>query len=116
MNEKIRVVVADDHPIIIEGLRLLMSSLPDIEVVGEATTGNEALRIVKALQPDVISLDLQIPRISGPELILQIHAESPNTRVLIFTAFADDDYALPALQAGAVGYLLKGISLQNLIQ
>lgn len=98
-----------------EGLRALISTEPGIEVVGEAADGGEAVARVRSLQPDVILLDLVMPRKSGIEAISEITQENPEARILVLTSFADDE-VFPAIKAGALGYLLKNASPQELLQ
>lgn len=103
----IRVLVADDQAIIRKGIRALLSTYPDIEVVGEAQSGPEAVEAAARLQPDVILMDLVMPGGDGVEAIRQITAARPDARVLVLTSFATDDKVFPAIKAGALGYLLK---------
>jgi len=116
MTETIHVFIADDHAVVREGLRALISTEPGIEVVGEAANGREAVARIHALQPDVILLDLVMPHKSGIEVISEITRENPEARILVLTSFADDDKVFPAIKAGALGYLLKGSSPQELLQ
>lgn len=106
--EPIRVLIADDHVPFREGLRALLRSEGDIETVGEAATGTEAIARVADLQPDVILMDLHMPDGSGIEATHSILASSPHISILVLTMFEDDDSVFAALQAGARGYLLKG--------
>lgn len=103
----IRVVVADDHPIVREGLRRFLDSRDGIEVVGEAADGEQAVARAARLQPDVVLLDLVMPVLDGLGAIERILARDPDARVLVLTSFAGEDQVLPALRAGASGYLLK---------
>ncbi len=116
MTETIRVFIADDHPVVLEGLRGLITSEPGMEVVGEAADGAEAVQKVRALQPDVILLDLVMPRMDGLTAIAAIKKENPEARILVLTSFAQDDKVFPAIKAGALGYLLKDASPQELLQ
>lgn len=104
----IRTLIVDDHAHFREGLRALLLSTPDIDVVGEADSGEEAVRIATRLQPDVILMDLHMPGISGIDAIRRILHTSPHIRILVISMFEDDDSVFAALQAGARGYLLKG--------
>lgn len=116
MTKAIRVFIADDHIIVREGLRALISTEPDIEIIGEAADGKEAIAGIHALQPDVILLDLIMPQKNGIEVILEVTQENPRARILVLTSFADDDKVFSAIKAGALGYLLKDTSPQELIQ
>jgi len=116
VTKAIRVFIADDHIIVREGLRALISTEPDIEIIGEAADGKEAIAGIHALQPDVILLDLIMPQKNGIEVILEVTQENPRARILVLTSFADDDKVFSAIKAGALGYLLKDTSPQELIQ
>ncbi|WP_369359159.1 response regulator [Streptomyces sp. cg2] len=102
-----RVVVADDQTVVREGIVMLLGLLPGIEVVGSAADGDEAVRLVAELTPDVVLMDLRMPRCDGVEATRRIRAEHPGTQVVVLTTYADDDSLFPALQAGARGYLTK---------
>ena len=122
----IRVLIVDDHALVRQGLRTfleLSSQAPDsgghglpIQIVGEATNGHEAVEMACSTQPDVILLDLVMPQLDGVQAIPQIHEGSPGSRILVLTSFSEDDKILPAIQAGAHGYLLKDIAPQALAQ
>ena len=116
MTETIRVLIAEDHAVVREGLRLLISSEVGMEVVGQAADGVEAVQMTRSLQPDVILLDLVMPRKNGIETIDEIKQEFPAARILVLTSFAEDDKVFPAIKAGAQGYLLKDSSPQELLQ
>ncbi len=103
----IRVLLVDDHTILREGLRALLSYYPDIEVVGEAGDGAEAIECVKRFSPDVVLMDIAMPGMNGLEATRRIHQEYPNTRILILTQYEDQPYVMPLLRAGASGYVLK---------
>ena len=111
----IRVLIADDHAVVREGLRAFLVLQDDIEVVGEAADGEEAVQAVVRLEPDVALVDLVMPRVDGIEAIGRIRAERPQTRVIVLTSFVDEDKMLPAVRAGAVGYLLKDVAPQDLV-
>ncbi|MCX4996377.1 response regulator transcription factor [Streptomyces longwoodensis] len=102
-----RVVVADDQTVVREGIVMLLGLLPGIEVVGAAGDGEEAVRLVAEVAPDVVLMDLRMPRCDGVEATRRIRAEHPETQVVVLTTFADDDSLFPALRAGARGYLTK---------
>jgi NarL family two-component system response regulator LiaR len=116
MIETIRILIVDDHAVVREGLRALIDTEPGMELVGEAADGVEAVSQARALQPDVVLLDLVMPRQGGIEAIGQIKAENPDTRILVLTSFAEDDKVFPAIKAGALGYLLKDSSPRELLQ
>src|SRR5574341_1408654 len=116
LTETIRVFIADDHAVVREGLRALISTEPGIEVAGEAADGCEAVTGIRSLHPDVILLDLVMPRKSGLEVIDEITQDDPQARILVLTSFADDDKVFPAIKAGALGYLLKDSLPQALLQ
>lgn len=112
----IRVMLTDDHPIVRDGLSAVLELQPDIEVVGEAGDGPTAVERARELRPDVVLMDLQIPGFSGAEATRRILADSPQTRVLILTAYDSDEGILEAVRAGASGYLLKGALRTELVQ
>jgi len=116
MTEKIRLLIADDHTLVRAGLCALISTEPGMEVVGEAADGVEAVLKARSLRPDIILLDLVMPRQGGIEAIAEIKAEDPEARILVLTSFADDDKVFPAIKVGALGYLLKDSSPQQLLQ
>ncbi|MEV6692623.1 response regulator transcription factor [Micromonospora sp. NPDC051196] len=103
----IRVLLVDDQHLIRAGLRMLCESAPDIEVVGEADNGREAISLATRLRPDVVVMDLRMPGVDGITATTRILADRPATRVLVLTTFGDDDHLYPALTAGACGFLLK---------
>jgi DNA-binding NarL/FixJ family response regulator len=102
-----RVVVADDQTVVREGIVMLLGLLPGVEVVGAAGDGHEAVRLVAELAPDVVLMDLRMPRCDGVEATRRIRAEHPGTQVVVLTTYADDESLFPALKAGARGYLTK---------
>jgi len=107
MGSKYRIVIAEDHTILREGLRSLLTSGSEFEVVGEAEDGREAIRCVEKLKPDLILTDLSMPRMNGMEAIREIKKRSPETKILVLTVHKTEEYILATLQAGADGYLLK---------
>ena len=106
-NRPARVVVADDQTVVREGIVMLLGLLPGIEVIGAAGDGDEAVRLVAELAPDVVLMDLRMPRCDGVEATRRIRAEHPGTQVVVLTTYADDESLFPALRAGARGYLTK---------
>lgn len=104
---RVRVLVADDHAVVREGIRTVLASTPDFEVVGEASDGAEALAMALALEPDVLVLDLTMPEKSGLEVAAEIRAEREHVRVLILSMHDHPEYVLEAVRAGATGYVLK---------
>jgi DNA-binding NarL/FixJ family response regulator len=110
----IRVVVADDHPVVRDGLRALFGSLPQVELVGEATTGREAVRAAVTVHPDVIVMDLRMPDLDGTAATAEIALVAPSVAVLVLTMFEDDDSVFAAMRAGARGYLVKGASQEEI--
>jgi NarL family two-component system response regulator LiaR len=111
----IRVLIADDHAIVREGMRMLLSR-PGFQLVGEAVDGIEAVQQVRALHPDVIVLDLKMPRQTGLETIREIKRDNPDAHILVLTSFDADDQVFPTIKAGAQGYLLKDSPPEQLIQ
>lgn len=112
----IRVLIADDHPIVRDGLRILISSEPGMELVGEAANGAEAVTKAILLKPDVILMDLVMPVKNGIEAITEIKHADPNVSILVLTSFAEEDKVFPAIRAGALGYLLKDSLPEQLLQ
>jgi DNA-binding NarL/FixJ family response regulator len=112
----IRVVIADDHTIVRDGLKHLLGAAGDIEVVGEARNGNEALERVRALAFDVLLMDMSMPGKSGIELIRQVHVEKPKLRILVLSMHEEHQYAVRAIRAGAAGYLTKESATLQLVE
>ncbi len=111
----IRVLIADDHAVVRQGLRTFLELQDEIEVVGEAADGETAVAETERLKPDVALMDLVMPRLGGEEAIRRIAEVSPATRVLVLTSFAEDDKLFPAVRAGAAGYLLKDVQPRQLV-
>jgi DNA-binding NarL/FixJ family response regulator len=116
MMEPIRVLIADDHALFREGLHGLLDSVVDTEVVGEATTGAEAIGQAKALQPDVILMDIKMPDTNGIEATRAIVAASPHISILMITMLEDDESVFAAMRAGARGYVLKGANQAEILR
>lgn len=116
MTDKIRIIIADDHPIVRRGLRTLIKTQPDMEVVGEAENGLEAVRQVTALTPDIVIMDLQMPVQDGMTAIRELNRLESPTRVVVLTSFPDDDRVFAAIKAGATGLLLKDSSPKELLE
>jgi len=114
MTEPVTVLIADDHPMVLQGLRLTLGTLPGIEVIGEATTGQQAVELAESLQPDVLIMDLNMPEGNGIEATRALTKSSPHVNVLILTMFDDDASVFQAMRAGARGYLLKGAGEQEI--
>lgn len=114
--EPLRVLVADDHPMFRDGLRALLASAPGVELVGEASTGQEAVSLAAELQPDVVVMDVQMPQGDGIEATRGIVSGSPSVRVLIVTMFEDDATVFRAMRAGARGYVLKGANYAEMLR
>ena len=112
----IRVLLVDDHPILLRGLRSLLSSSPDIQVVGEASNAPDALQHAVDLSPNVILLDIQLPGANGVELVYQLRNQVPGARIIVLTAYNHDEYVTGALRAGVHAYLLKSTSDEILIE
>lgn len=116
MGNTIRILICDDHSVVREGLRALIATEADMEVVGEAVDGEKAVAAYHELQPDVTLLDMVMPRMDGLGAIRAIKEQFPNARILVLTSFAEDDMVFPAIKAGALGYLLKDSSPEELIR
>ncbi len=116
MPTPIRVLIVDDHEIVRKGIRALLAIKHDIQVIGEARDGMEAVTQTKALHPDVILMDLMMPKMNGIQATSEITGGQPGSRVLILTSFAADEQVFPAIKAGALGYLLKDSGPQELVQ
>ena len=116
MSEIIRVMVVDDHPVVRRGMKSLLEEEDDIELVGEAVNGKDAIEKVEILKPDVILMDLVMPEMSGIEAIEKITASHPDARILVMTSFAADDKVFPSIKAGALGYVLKDSDPDDLIR
>jgi DNA-binding NarL/FixJ family response regulator len=116
VSNSIRLLLVDDHPVVRDGLLAILSTQPDFEVIGEAGNGKTAVSLAHQLNPDVVLLDLEMPEQDGVETLKQMRAANPQIRAIVFTAFDTDERIVTAVQAGAQGYLLKGVPRQELFQ
>ena len=114
MSDRIRVLIADDHAVLREGLRSFLELQDGIEIVGDAADGAEAVELAEQLRPAVVLMDLVMPKLDGVEAMRELRERVPETRVIILTSYIDDDRLLPAIRAGAAGYLLKNAEPQEL--
>ena len=114
--DKISVLIVDDHGLVRQGLQTYLELLDDIEIVGEAENGLEAVQQVRILQPDIVLMDLEMPEMNGVEATRQILALNERTKVIVLTSFTDDELVFPAIEAGATGYLLKDVDPADLHQ
>ncbi len=113
--DSIRVVIADDHAVVRTGLKAILRTAPDLEVVGEATNGREAIALVERLRPDILITDLAMPDVDGAELTREVVARGLPCRILVLTMHAEEEYLVPLLEAGASGYLVKSAADRELI-
>lgn len=116
MNKAIRVVLADDHPIVLAGLRNLIEAETDLDLVGEATNGNAALAMIRDKKPDVAVVDISMPELNGIALAQRLAEECPGVRVLVMTLYEERSFVMRALAAGVKGYVLKRSAAENLVQ
>ena len=116
MNSMIRVFIAEDHPIVRRGIRDLLETETGIEVIGEASNGQDAVSEVERLKPDIVLMDLFMPIMDGIEATRQIRTNQPQVRILVLTSFATDDKVFPAIKAGALGYLIKDTPPEDLVR
>jgi two-component system, NarL family, response regulator LiaR len=116
MTETIRVLIVDDHTVVRDGLNALLSAEPGFEVVGSAADGMEAVALVQQVNPDVILLDLVMPRMDGVQATIEIKRTNPEARILVLTSFAENHQVFSAIKSGAIGYLMKDTSSEDLIQ
>ena len=114
--DKIKIVIADDHAVVREGTRVLLEREEDMEVVGEASDGKEAIKIIEDLKPDVAILDIAMPKLSGIEVTRQIKSRLPSTAILILSIYDNDEYVFALLEAGAAGYLLKDVHGREIVE
>jgi NarL family two-component system response regulator LiaR len=116
IEEKIRILIVDDHAVVRKGIRALLATEADLEVIGEAEDGSQAVELYDKLDPDLLLLDLLMPKMTGIEAIKIIKENHPTAKILVLTSFAADDQVFPAIKAGALGYLLKDTDPEDLIQ
>lgn len=112
----IRILIADDHPVVRKGIKALLNTEPGLEVVGEASDGEQAVTKARTLKPDIILMDLSMPRKDGVRAISEIRQETPEAKILVLTSLAEDKGIIAAIEAGALGYLLKDSSPHELIR
>jgi NarL family two-component system response regulator LiaR len=116
MSDPIRIFIADDHPIVRRGIKNLLETETDFQLVGEAASGSEAIDAIKELQPDIVLMDLVMPGMDGIEATRQIKASQNNIQILVLTSFTTDDKVFPAIKAGALGYLIKDTAPDDLLR
>src|SRR5512133_2651030 len=113
---KIRILIVDDHPVVRKGMRAMLETEPDLEVVGEGKNGAEAVELFRQTHPDVLLLDLVMPQMDGIEAIQHIRAAEPGARILVLTSFTSNDKVFAAIKAGAAGYMLKDSDPDDLLR
>lgn len=116
MSDSLTVLLVDDHAIVRKGIKALLATEPDISIIGEAEDGEQAIEMVMALNPDIVLMDLEMPKMDGIEATQQLAQSRPETRILVLTSFATDDKVFPAIKAGAHGYLLKDSGPDELLE
>jgi two-component system, NarL family, response regulator LiaR len=114
-SKTIRILVVDDHPVVLKGTQALMADIDDVEVVGLASNGMEAIELAASLKPDVILMDIIMPEMDGIEAIRRIIADNPDAKILVLTSFITDERVFPSIKAGAMGYILKDSNLDDLV-
>ena len=116
MAEEIQILIVDDHPVVRQGLRAMLSSEPDFVVMGMAASAREAIGLLERKQPDVVLMDLRMPGMEGTEAIVEMRRTNPNVRILVLTNYGSDEYIMRATQAGAMGYLLKNTPQEEIVK
>jgi two-component system, NarL family, response regulator LiaR len=114
--EKIRIIIADDHAVVREGTRTLLEREEDMQVVGEADNGEDAIKLIEKLKPDVVILDISMPKLSGIDVTRQIKPRFPTMAILILSSYDNDEYVFALLEAGAAGYLLKDVQSREIVE
>jgi DNA-binding NarL/FixJ family response regulator len=115
-TEQISILIVDDHPVVRQGLRAMLSSEPDFAVMGMAASAREALNLLEHREPDVVLMDLRMPEMEGTEAIVELRRIRPNIRILVLTNYGSDEYIMRATQAGAMGYLLKNTPQEEIVK
>lgn len=115
-TEQISILIVDDHPVVRQGLRAMLSSEPDFAVMGMAASAREALNLLEHKEPDVVLMDLRMPEMEGTEAIVELRRIRPNIRILVLTNYGSDEYIMRATQAGAMGYLLKNTPQEEIVK
>ena len=116
MTTPISIIIVDDHEVVRNGIRAFLETLPDFQVVGEAASGEEAIRLVADLIPDVVLMDLIMPGMDGIETTREVKKISPRTQVVVLTSYHEDEHIFPALKAGAISYILKDMKMEKLAE
>ena len=116
MADRITVLVVDDHDVVRQGIRAFLEAQPDMQIVGEAASGAEAIRLVQEFIPDVVLMDLVMPGMNGVEATREVKRVSPRTQVVVLTSYHDDEYIFPALRVGALSYTLKDVRREELVE
>ncbi len=114
--EQINILIVDDHPVVRQGLRAMLSSEPDVTVMGMAASAREAIHLIERKQPDVVLMDLRMPEMEGTDAIAELRRIRPNIRILVLTNYGSDEYIVRATQAGAMGYLLKNTPQEEIVK
>lgn len=115
MNEKIKIVLADDHPVLLQGLELILSTKPNIEICGTASNGTDALRLIKSFQPEIAVLDVQMPGLDGYEIAQRVFTENINTQIIFLTMYKEEEFIKNVIDLGVKGYILKENAVNDII-